>query len=102
MYGAAERIHCTNARAVAELAAGSTRGARGIGTVVGGKAGAIITSVSAWAREATADVRSRRVIAYNCTSLVRLLPPTAARSPSLVFPWRRLFSRTSIRNSLLR
>src|SRR2546423_6158386 len=74
MYGAAERIHCTNARAVAELAAGSTRGARGIGTVVGQKAGAIITSVSAWAREATADVRSRRVIAYNFTSLVRLLP----------------------------
>src|SRR6266853_2010014 len=74
MYGAAERIHCTNARAVAELAAGSTRGARGIGTVVGRKAGAIITSVSASAREATADVRSRRVIAYNCTSLVRLLP----------------------------
>src|SRR3989440_729704 len=74
MYGAAERIHCTNARAVAELAARSTRGARGIGTVVGRKAGAIITSVSAWAREATADVRSRRVIAYNCTSLVRLLP----------------------------
>src|SRR6266513_1653077 len=73
MYGAAERIHCTNARAVAELAAGSTRGARGIGTVVGGKAGAIITSVSAWAREATVDVRSRRVIAYNCTSLVRLI-----------------------------
>src|SRR2546423_7866214 len=74
MYGAAERIHCTNARAVAELAARSTRGARGIGTVVGRKAGAIITSVSAWAREATVDVRSRRVIAYNCTSLVRLLP----------------------------
>src|SRR6266550_8198448 len=74
MYGAAERIHCTNARAVAELAARSTRGARGIGTVVGRKAGAIITSVSAWAREATADVRSRRVITYNCTSLVRLLP----------------------------
>src|SRR2546423_7612709 len=74
MYGAAERIHCTNARAVAELAARSTRGARGMGTVVGGKAGAIITSVSAWAREATADVRSRRVIAYNCTSLIRLLP----------------------------
>src|SRR6266851_4938638 len=74
MYGAAERIHCTNARAVAELAAGSMRGVRDIETVIGRKAGAIITSVSAWAREAAADVRSRRVIAYNYTSLVRLLP----------------------------
>src|SRR6266566_1141742 len=86
MYGAAERIHCTNARAVAELAARSTRGARGIGTVVGRKAGAIITSVSAWAREATADVRSRRVITYNCTSLVRLLPTDGGSFAFARFP----------------
>ena len=34
IYGAAERIHCTNARVVAECDAGLIRGMRGIGSKV--------------------------------------------------------------------
>ena len=43
MYGAAERIHWTNARIVAELAGGAAFGFGGIGCGAGGRrAGAII------------------------------------------------------------
>src|SRR5436309_15599278 len=43
IYGAAERIHCTNARSVAELDVGLIRGTWGIGASGGTEGGSVYT-----------------------------------------------------------